>query len=142
MKAWMAGVGLASWIGVAAHAQSEWFTVSGDPTDAAANTVQVDPIAIAVDGMSRTMNVRVNRSSTRLNWDKIAYRSYESQVLFDCQTRRAGYLQARYYTQPLWQGEPVATVDYTGDVRPMLFRDIEPNPTGRLVRAACRTRTG
>lgn len=125
-----------------ARAQGDWFTVTGNPSDAKADTVQVDPVALGVEGATRTMNVRVNRSVARVNWDKVPYRSYESQVVFDCQTRRAGYVQARYFTAPLWQGEPSAVVDYTGDPRPMLFRDMEPNPTQRIVRAACRIKAG
>ncbi|MEB0057155.1 surface-adhesin E family protein [Variovorax sp. LG9.2] len=134
----------------AAHAQTplqiEWFTVAGNPGDPASNTVQVDPVAIGVEGdnraASKRMNVRVNRSAERVNWDNIPYRSYESQVVFDCQARRAAYVQARYYAQPLWQGEPHTVADYGGNPRPMLFRDMEPNPVNRIVRAACRLKAG
>ena len=126
--------------------QTEWFTVAGNPADPVANTVQVDPVAIGDEGDSRPaakrMNVRVNRSAERVNWDNIPYRSYESQVVFDCQARRAAYVQARYYAQPLWQGEPHTVADYGGNPRPMLFRDMEPNPVSRIVRAACRLKTG
>lgn len=133
-----------------AHAQApvqiQWFTVAGNPGDAASNTVQVDPVAIGVEGDSRPaskrMNVRVNRSAERVNWDNIPYRSYESQVVFDCQARRAAYVQARYYARPLWQGEPHTVADYGGNPRPMLFRDMEPNPMNRIVRAACRLKAG
>ena len=132
------------------HAQTplqiEWFTVAGNPGDPASNTVQVDPVAIGVEGdsgpASKRMNVRVNRSAERVNWDNIPYRSYESQVVFDCQARRAAYVQARYYAQPLWQGEPHTVADYGGNPRPMLFRDMEPNPVNRIVRAACRLKAG
>ncbi|MEB0113671.1 hypothetical protein QN397_20415 [Variovorax sp. RTB1] len=134
----------------AAHAQTplqiEWFTVAGNPGDPASNTVQVDPVAIGVEGdnraASKRLNVRVNRSAERVNWDNIPYRSYESQVVFDCQARRAAYVQARYYAQPLWQGEPHTVADYGGNPRPMLFRDMEPNPVNRIVRAACRLKAG
>jgi hypothetical protein len=134
----------------AAHAQTplqiEWFTVAGNPGDPASSTVQVDPVAVGVEGDSRPaskrMNVRVNRSAERVNWDNIPYRSYESQVVFDCQARRAAYVQARYYAQPLWQGEPHTVADYGGNPRPMLFRDMEPNPVNRIVRAACRLKAG
>ena len=136
-------LGLAGLLGVlvsAARAQGEWFTVTGNPSDSSVNTVQVDPVALATDGATKTMNVRVNRSEQRLNWEKMPYRSYESQVVFDCQNRRAGYVQARFFLQPLWQGEPSVVSDYTDSPRPMLFRDMEPNPTNRIVRAACRLR--
>ncbi|RYF65274.1 MAG: hypothetical protein EOO22_22965 [Comamonadaceae bacterium] len=125
-----------------AHAQGEWFTVTGNPVDPTVDTVQVDPVALGIEGATKTMNVRVNRSVPRVNWDKVPYRSYESQVVFDCQARRAGYVQARYFTQPLWQGEPHVVADYADNPRPMLFRDMEPNPTSRIVRAACRVKNG
>lgn len=128
------------WIASTAHAQSDWFTVAGNPTNAAVDTVQVDPVALIVEGPTRTMNVRVNRATARLNWEKVPYRSYDSQVTVDCQNRRAGYVRVRYFMQPLWQGEAHSTADYTDDPRPMLFRAMEPNPTGRIVRAACRVK--
>jgi hypothetical protein len=41
---------------------------------------------------------------------------------------------------PLWRGTPHSTVDYrTGPPRMMEFRDMQPNPTARLVAAACNT---
>ena len=137
MKLW--GVGL--WAGLvlstSAHAQSNWFTVVGNPTDPAADTVEVDPVAIRVEGDSKTMNVRVSRAQPRRNWEGVPYRSYESEVTFDCRARRADYRRASFYAEPLWQGTSHRTTDYTNDPRPMLFRDMKPNPTGRLVRAAC-----
>lgn len=147
MRGWLTGmvVALGS-VASVVHAQTEWFTVAGNAADPAANTVQVDPVAVSVEGdakpLSRTMNVRVNRSTDRVNWDNVSYRSYESQVVFDCQARRAAYVQARYYAQPLWQGEPHTVADYGGNPRPMLFRDMDPNPISRIVRAACRLRAG
>ncbi|RZI87419.1 MAG: hypothetical protein EOP78_19160 [Variovorax sp.] len=128
--------------GSVAHAQGEWFTVTGNPSNPAVDTVQVDPVALGTEGATKTMNVRVNRATQRLNWEKAPYRSYESQVIFDCQNRRAGYVQARFFPQPLWQGEPSVVADYTDNPRPMLFRDMEPNPVSRIVRAACRLKAG
>lgn len=124
--------------------QAEWFTVAGNPLDPAVDTVQVDPVTIGFDGdgdgdsrpLSMRMNLRVNRSVERINWKKGPYRSYESQVVFDCQARRGAYLQVRYYMQPLWQGGPHNVADYRGNPRPMLFRDMEPNPVSRIVRPA------
>ena len=43
---------------------------------------------------------------------------------------------------PLWAGEPHNVTDYASNPRPVLFRDMEPNPTDRIVRAACRTVAG
>lgn len=128
-------------ITVGASAQTAWFTVTGNPKDPSADTVQVDPVAVTGEGASKIMNIRVSRAKQRANWDKVPYRSYESQVVFDCQARKADYLLARYYMQPLWQGEVHARGDYARDPRPMLFRDVEPNPTTRIVRAACRLKS-
>ncbi len=136
MGKWLMLLGLAC---VQAQAQTNWFTVTGNPRDAGVNTVQVDPVAIAVSGDQKTMNVRVSRSTQRLNWEKLPYRSYESQVVFSCRARKASYVLATFYMQPLWQGDPHKTTDYASDPRPMLFLDIEPNPTTRIIRAACRS---
>ena len=129
-------------VGCVAHAQPGWFTVVGDPQDKVADTVQVDPDRVAPMESSNTMNLRVNRAAARLNWDGIAYRSYESRVVFDCQAGRASYVVARYYIEPLWQGKPHHEADYTDAPKPVAFRDMKPNPTARIVRAAYRPRTG
>ncbi|AMM26007.1 surface-adhesin E family protein [Variovorax sp. PAMC 28711] len=140
MKSWMAVLCLGGCMGAPAHAQGEWFTVMGDAADGSVDTVQVDPVAVSVEGRSKTMNVRVNRAASRLNWDDVPYRSFESRVVFDCQARRADYVQVRYYTQALWGGEAAVETEYRGDPRPMLLRDMVPNPTSRLLRAACPTK--
>ena len=119
-------------------APTQWFTVTGNPTDASVDTVQVDPVAIKVEGRFKTMNVRVSRARQRFNWENVPYRSYESKVVFDCRARRAGYAFATFYPQPLWQGAPNKSTDYSGSPPPMLFRDVEPNPTRRIIRAACQ----
>jgi hypothetical protein len=124
---------------VQALTQTDWFTVLGNPGDASIDMVQVDPTTIKTTGDLKTMNVRASRSQPRLNWDKVPYRSYESRVVFDCKAMKADYMFVAYYMTPLWQGMPYKTVDYAGDPRPMRFRDVEPNPTERIVRAACRS---
>lgn len=128
-------------VGCVAHAQPGWFTVVGDPLDKAADTVQVDPDKVAPAETSKAMNLRVNRSTPRFNWDGIAYRSYESRVVFDCQSRRASYVAARFYAEPLWKGEPHDIADYSDAPKPVAFLDMKPNPTARIVRAACRPRS-
>ncbi|MBT2323291.1 hypothetical protein J7E62_13135 [Variovorax paradoxus] len=135
MRRWFALLGL---ITAGAQAQPDWFTVTGNPDDASVDTVQVDPVAVKSSGDLKTMNVRVSRSAPRINWDGVPYCSYASRVVFDCRAGKASYLYARYYLEPLWQGASHKAVDYAGQPRPMLFRNIEPNPTGRIVRAACR----
>ncbi|MES2509135.1 MAG: surface-adhesin E family protein [Pseudomonadota bacterium] len=119
------------------HAQSSWFTVIGDDRDGASDTIQVDPESMT-SGDIRTLRVRVNRAVTRTSWDKIPYRSYQSLVRFDCVNRSARYISITYFTSPLWKGEASRTSDYTsGTPRPMLFLDVSPNPSARIVRAAC-----
>lgn len=121
------------------HAQAAWFTVLGDPQDPALNTIEVDPVPVGVQGELRTMKIRVSRSLPRTSWDGVPYRSYTSTVRFDCANKTARYLSLDFYKEPLWQGEPHQTSTYPeGVVRHMAFRDVTPNPTQRLIRAACR----
>jgi len=132
------------WIGAlvlvcaaAVQAQSNWFTVAGNPNDPNVDTVQVDPVAVYREDAARVMSVRVSRATPRRNWEGVGYRSYHSEVVFDCRTRRAHYRQASFYAEPLWRGEAHTRTDYTNDPKPMLFKDMAPNPTQRIVRAAC-----
>ncbi len=144
MKLWVAAG--AALIGSFAHAQpsaqAQWFTVAGNPADAAADTVQVNPVALGSDGTLKMMNVRVSRSTLRRNWEGVPYRSYEAEVAFDCRAWRADYRVATFYMEPLWQGPPQLTTDYAKDPKPMRFMDMAPNPTSRIIRAACRLRNG
>ena len=136
MKVWWIGAAAlagATWV----QAQSNWFTVAGNPSDPAVDTVQVDPVSIFHEREGRVMSVRVSRSTARRNWEGVGYRSYESEVVFDCRTRRAHYRQANFHDAPLWQGAAHTRTDYTNDPKPMLFLDMAPNPTQRIVRAAC-----
>ncbi|MES2530245.1 MAG: surface-adhesin E family protein [Pseudomonadota bacterium] len=142
MVVWLACVQAPVQASTPTSTQAKWFTVAGNPTDAAADTVQVDPVALGVDGPLKTMNLRVNRSTLRTNWEGVPYRSYESEVAFDCRARRADYRIVTYYMAPTWQGAPHLTTNYANDPKPMLFRDMAPNPTSRIIRAACRSRNG
>lgn len=129
----------ASLAAATAHAQSTWFTVIGDEKDGASDTIQVDPESMT-SGDIRTLRVRVNRAAVRTSWDNVRYRSYVSLVTFDCVQRSARYVSIAYYPLPLWMGESHKTSDYTtGTPRMMLFRDVTPNPSARIVRAACGT---
>ncbi|NUT14677.1 MAG: hypothetical protein HOQ33_09265 [Cupriavidus sp.] len=121
-----------------AAAQPSWFTVSGDASRVGADTVQVDPLALKPDGDARTMPVRVSRSQERRNWDDVPYRSYESRVRIDCRTQKAHYLEATFYMEPLWRGHPHQVASYAQKPPAMLFRGMSPNPTERIIRAACR----
>lgn len=120
-----------------AQSPSSWFTVTGDPERAEVDTVQVDPVAVARDADGKTMNIRVSRAALRHNWDGVPYRSYDAQVVFRCAEQRAEYRAVTYYLAPLWRGDPHVTVDYSSRPQPMLFKDAQPNPTQRIVRAAC-----
>jgi hypothetical protein len=132
------------WIGALAvlgaagvQAQSNWFTVAGNPADPNVDTVQVDPVAVYREDAARVMSLRVSRATPRRNWEGVGYRSYHSEVVFDCRTRRAHYRQASFYAEPLWRGDLLIHTDYRSDPKPMLFKDMVPNPTQRIVRAAC-----
>jgi len=121
-----------------AAAPSAWLTVTGDPSNPAVNTIQVDPTPLEAHGNVRAMLVRVSRSQTRTSWDGVPYRSYESRVLFDCQQMTARYQRIRYFMAPGWAGASHRTVDYSqGEPRWMLFRDVAPNPNQRIIHAAC-----
>ncbi len=131
---WFACFGL---LGASVAAQTAWFTVAGNPADPSVDSVQVDPVAIMVAGERRTMNLRVSRSQDRANWEGVPYRSYEARVAFDCRAKKAEYRFARFYMAPLWQGEAHKMTDYSNNPRPMRFLDMVPNPTERIIRAAC-----
>lgn len=141
MRHWCVAASLAMYGGLAL-AQTAWFTVAGDPLDKTAETVQVDPNRVAVPSASETgvveMKVRVNRAKPRYDWDGIPYRSYESRVIFDCRSKSANYVYVRYFAEPLWGGKSHHEAEYTDSPRPMRFRDMSPNPTARIVRAACQ----
>jgi hypothetical protein len=122
----------------AAHAQTEWLTVAGDPGNPHVDTIQVDPIPISVSGDHRTMRLRVSRAAEQVNWDGVPYRSYESIVLFDCAGNTARYVEINFYLQPAWTGEVYKSVTYSANLpRWILFREVEPDPYQRIIHAAC-----
>ena len=128
------------WSGSFLHAQTVWFNIMGDPEDAAVNSVEVDPTPVSVNGSSRALRVRVSRSADRVSWDGVAYRSYVSEVIFDCAGNTARYAWIDFYSQPAWKGESHKRSVYSqSEIRPMRFTDIEPNPYQRIIRAACQT---
>jgi hypothetical protein len=117
-----------------------WFNIQGDPVDAAVDTVEVNPDPLTVNGPLRIMRVRVSRSGERKNWDGLPYRSFIADVLFNCNDNNARYVAMEYYMQPNWKGEPHATTRYApSETRPMRFRDVTPNPTAQIIKAACHT---
>ena len=127
-------------LGAQAHAQSgaNWFTVLGDRAAPQLNTIEVDPAPLETSDAGRTMRIRVSRSTQRTSWDNVPYRSYYATVLFNCTEGKAHYLSLTFYNEPLWKGTSHKTSTYSRDnPRPMLFLDVEPNPTQRIIKAAC-----
>lgn len=128
------------WCSGAAHAQATWFNLMGDPADETVNTIDVDPSPVSIDGAQRVMRLRVSRSTDRVNWDGVLYRSYVAEVLIDCLYNTAHYQIVDYFSMPGWKNAPHRRMVYSqSDLRPMRFRDVVPNPTERIIRAACRT---
>lgn len=121
-----------------APATVNWFTVMGDPANPDVNTIEVNPVPLEISDAGRTMRIRVSRSTQRTSWDGIAYRSYTATVAVNCSDGRAQYLSLNFHRDPLWRGTAYRTSVFTREQqRPMLFLDVEPNPTQRIIRAAC-----
>ncbi|RZI97485.1 MAG: hypothetical protein EOO54_29730 [Haliea sp.] len=124
---------------LAAHsADGIWFTVIGDHLDPAAETVQVNPAPVSVTQHTRVMLVRTSRASLRTSWDGVPFRSYQASVEFDCTAGTARFQELTYFMQPAWTGASHRTMQYSRDnPRWMRFRDMAPNPTERIIKAAC-----
>lgn len=123
-----------------AWGQTLWFTVKGDPADPSVDTIEVDPSPVSVTAEAQTMRVRVSRRTLRKSWDGVPYRSYVSDVVFDCVQKKARYSALVFYMEPLWQGTPHNTSTYSQDKpRWMEFRDVRPNPNQQIIRAACES---
>ena len=136
---WWAACVLAATLGATAHA-STWLTMRGEPDDAANDVVQVDVESIDGKAEMRTMLVRVSRAQQRTSRDGVVFRSYLSVVEFDCAKSSARFLSADFYSLPLWRGAAHQSLVYGRDqVRPMVFRDMTPNPSERIIRAACKS---
>ena len=119
-------------------AQSSWFTMSGEPGDPLSDIVQVDPQSRTFTAGSATLDLRVSRAALRSSSDGIPFRSYTATVLVDCTVKTARFVMAAFYMMSLWEGRPHKLLTYfPSEVRPMLFSSIEPNPTAKIIRAAC-----
>ncbi len=121
----------------AARAEPSWLTVAGDPADPRADTVEVDAAsAVAFDTM-RLVRLRANRSSARMAGDGKPYRSYISHVMIDCEQKAAWHRSISLFTDPLWKGQ-LRIVEYKeGDDRNLAFAEMQSDPRGRLIKAAC-----
>lgn len=119
--------------------EAYWFTIAGDARDPSVTTILIDPTPVLVKGNTRLMYLRVSRDKPRVSTDGIAFQSFQSIVEFDCDKAAARFTRTQFYDKPLWTG-PGKSFDYPPSmVRPMVFRDIEPNPSQRIIKAACVT---
>ncbi|WP_372826083.1 surface-adhesin E family protein [Polaromonas sp.] len=125
-----------------AWGQATWFTVMGDTGNPAVDTIEVDPTPLSASASdeSQTMRIRVSRRELRKNWEGLPYQSYEADVVFDCTNKKARYTSVVFYLEPVWQGKSHNTSVYTKEnPRWMEFRDVSPNPTWQIIRAACES---
>lgn len=115
-----------------------WFTLAGDSLDNTVDYIQVDPQSVEADGVLRTLQVRVSRSTTRTSTDGVAFRSFQGVAEVNCEKKTARYTSATFYSQPHFAGPPVTTLSYQrNQVRPVAFRQIDGDYAHRLIRAAC-----
>lgn len=116
---------------------SEWFTVVGDPTRASVDTVAVDPTNLAAVGNLKLVKVRVSRAVQRTNPRGVLFRSFEATVEIDCEHQTGRYLRTQFYSEPLWS-TPIDVIEYGASAdSPMVFRSMTPNPSQRIIKAAC-----
>lgn len=119
---------------------STWLTMRGEPDDDANDIVEVNPESIEGKTELRTMQVRVSRAHQRTSRDGVVFRSFLSVVEFDCAKNTARFVSAEFYHLPMWRGPVHHTMVYSREqTRPMVFREMTPNPTERIIRAACKT---
>lgn len=129
--------------GIAAHetaalaANGNWLTIMGDPQDASSVSIQIDPRPVSVVRNTRLMNIRLNRKTSRTSTDGVTFRSYFSEVEFDCARQTARFTRTHFFAGPLWT-DFTRTLEFSRSTpRPMEFREIKPNPKMRVIRAAC-----
>ncbi len=119
------------------HADPLWLTLTGDPTRADRDSVQVRVDSVSLNGSTGSLQLRVNRSQAREAFDGQTYRSYIGWIKVDCPQQEGLFQQLQYYTEALWTGD-TRVVNYVEPNTPrLLFKDMQPNPTERLIRAAC-----
>lgn len=121
------------------HAQGDWLTVSGHPGEPQLDIVEVQPESRFLSADFATLNIRVNRSALRTSTDGVVFRSFTASVVADCAAKTARFATVTFYMAPLWEGSPHRVLTFSAaQNRPVLFRSIEPNPTERIIRAACQ----
>ena len=129
-----------SQLSIAKTDTGSWLTVVGSAEDPNIDTIQIDPTPLETNGQLRWMTLRLNRAKQRTSTDRIAFRSFSSVVEFDCEKRSARFTKTQFYNGPLWTS-PGRAMDYPPwMVRPMVFREIDPNPKERVIKAACTSK--
>lgn len=121
-----------------AQAQPKWLTLTGNPGDPQTDIVEVDPESRSASREWPTLNIRANGAVLRTSTDGVPFRSITATVMVDCAAKSARFVSATFYMMPLWEGQPHKTLAYSSaELRPMQFRNVEPNPSLRIIRAAC-----
>ncbi|MDP3227332.1 MAG: hypothetical protein Q8N13_05090 [Acidovorax sp.] len=120
-------------------ATNSWFTLTGDPLEATKNLIEILPEPIGID-QKVVLDLRVSRDQQRTSFKGQKYRSYYAKAVVDCPAKRAWYLRLSYYAQPSWGGDVIAKEDYKEGEAEVLFKDMSPEWSKRLVSAACRVR--
>ena len=123
--------------GVAPLCQAEWFTLN-DASDLPDEMVQVDPTSVTANGQTRTVRVRVTRSTSRRAANGSIFRSFEGTVSIDCISRSARYDSYTFYARPNFEGAPVYTQRFGPDeARPAALGTLRRDFAERVIRAAC-----
>jgi hypothetical protein len=120
----------------AGHA-AEWFTLFGSAGVGSEDYVQADPTTIEIDGDIRRLDIRVNRSVQRTSTDGVKFRSLVGQAEVDCAHRSARYVAATFFSDPNFQGTPIASLRFDKSQARPVFSAIPGALDERLVKAAC-----
>ena len=119
-------------------AQTTWLTVAGNPGDASTDLLEVDPKSRVQILDEATLNIRVSRNKLLSSSDGIPFRSYTATIRVNCLEKTARFATAAFHMMPFWEGTPHRVLVFTStEIRPVIFRFFEPNPTARVVKAAC-----
>lgn len=117
--------------------KEEWLTIHGFPELGESDLVQINPTATPWQDQV-AVELRVSRSAMRTNARNISYRSYQGMAVFDCVQRKGWYLTLSYYQEPNWRGPVTARAEFKEHDSPVVFAGIPGDPSGKLLRAACR----
>lgn len=117
--------------------KEEWLTIHGFPELGDGDLVQINPTATRWQDQV-AVEVRVSRSAPRTNARNILYQSYQGMAVFDCVQRKGWYLTLNYYQEPNWNGPVTARAEFKEHESPVVFAGIPGDPSGKLMRAACR----